>query len=388
MTPKISFIAVAAVTALLAPRLAADTEWIVTPKLSGSGRMLLHANRGTATGKVPPVWMSYDLPGKGKKYGFLRIGNQGGLCFAGINEKGLAAAYTTGDPTDDPPPPPSIGNWSGHAAVVIALRSAATADEARALLHKAFKDRLIKGSMVVFFTDPRKAVIVECSPRHYASWELKDSYCVYSHMWKLPGMDDGSIRSAGSAEVCTMREWGVREGLRRVRKTADGRISVAGSLAVSRLNPADLNTEEYQKQRGKSPVAYAPYNKNAQDSYLFELDPECPEFLSRVYIAFGPARHTVYLPIALPALKDLPKEILEPEYFQSAMDRHNAAAPETPVNGAIIEFEKKLHGEFEAQCDKARDLLLAGKTAEAAKLLTDTAHKQAAETLEFLRSLK
>ena len=38
--------------------------------------------------------------------------------------------------------------------------------------------------------------------------------------------------------------------------------------------------------------------------------------------------------------------------------------------------------------DKARDLLLAGKTAEAAKLLTDTAHKQAAETLEFLRSLK
>ena len=237
-------------------------------------------------------------------------------------------------------------------------------------------------------TDPRKAVIVECSPRHYASWDLKDSYCVYSHMWKLPGMDDGSIRSAGSVEICTMREWGVREGLRRVRKTTDGRISVAGSIAVSRLNPADLNTEEYRKQRGKSPVAYAPYNKNAQDSYLFELDAECPEVLSRVYIAFGPARHTVYLPVALPALKDLPKEMLEPEYFQSAMDRHKAAAPEAPVNGEIIEFEKKLHGEFEAQSDKARDLLLAGKTAEAEKILVELARKQAAETLEFLRGLK
>jgi hypothetical protein len=385
MTPKIKFLVIAAAAAL-ALRLAADTEWIVTPIFSGSGRMLLHANRGTATGKVPPVWMSYDPAGKGT-YGFLRIGNKGGMCFAGINEKGLAAAYTTGDPTDDPLPPQSNRNWSGHTAVVTSLRSAATADGARSLLHKAFKDKLINGTMVVFFADPRKAVIVECSPRHYASWDLKDSYCVYSHMWKLPGMDDGSVRSTGSAEVCTMREWGVREGLRRVR-TADGKIPVAGSLAVSRLNTADLNTEEYQKQRGKSPVQYAPYNQNAQDSYLFELDAEFPEFLSRVYIAFGPARHTVYLPIALPALKDLPGEILDPDYFQGAMNRHNAAAPEAPVNTAITEFEKKLHGEFEEQIDKARDLVTAGKTAEAEKLINDTAHRQAAETLEFLRGLK
>ena len=386
MTDVLKRLALAAI-ALSALRLAADTEWIVTPKLSASGRMLLHANRGTATGKVPPVWMSYDLPGNGKKYGFLRIGNKGGMCFAGINEKGLAAAYTTGDPTDDPLPPPSPRNWSGHSAVVTALRSAETADAARALLHKAFRDKLINNTMVVFFADPRKAVIVECSPRHYASWDLRDSYCVYSHMWKLPGMDNGSIRSTGSAEVCAMREWGVREGLRRVR-TADGKIPVAGSLAVSRLNPADLSTDEYKKQRGKSPVQFAPYNQNAQDSYLFELDAEFPEFLSRVYIAFGPARHTVYLPLALPALKNLPAEILEPEYFQGAMDRHKAAAPETPVNEAIIEFEKKLHGAFEEQTDKARDLLVAGKSAEAEKLLTELAHQQAAETLSFLRALK
>ena len=385
MTNVFKRLAVAAV-AILALRLTADTEWIVTPKLSGSGRMLLHANRGAVTGKVSPVGMSYDPAGKGT-YGFLRIGNKGGMCFAGINEKGLAAAYTTGDPSDDKRPPKSGGNWSGHAAVVLSLRLSATADQARARIHKAFKDKLISESLVIFLADPYRAIVIECSPQHYASWDLKNSYCVYSHMWKLPGMDDGSIRSAGSVDVCTQREWGVREGLRHVR-TADGKISVAGSIAVSRLNTADLNTEEYQKQRGKSPVQYAPYNQNAQDSYLFELDAEYPGMLSRVYIAFGPARHTVYLPLALPSLKDLPGEILDPDYFQGAMDRHNAAAPEAPVNAAIIEFEKKLHGEFEEQIDKARDLLMAGKTAEAEKLLTDTAHRQAVETLEFLRGLK
>ena len=376
-----------AAAALFAPRLAADTEGMITPKYSATGRMLLHANRGAAPVKLPPVWMSYD-PAKKGTYGFLRIGNKDGLCFAGINEKGLAAAYTTGDPTDDKRPPRDKRNWSGHAAVVISLRLSATADQARARLHKAFKDRLISESMVLFLADPRKAVVVECSPRHYASWDLKDSYCVYAHMWKLPGMDDGSIRSIASVDVCTQREWGVREGLRRVRSDNDGRIPVAGSIAVSRLNVNDLNTEEYRKQRGKPPVVQAPYQSNAQDSYLFELDAEYPEYLSRVYIAFGPARHTVYLPIALPALKDLPKEILDPEYFGGALARRNAADPATPVDEKIIAFEKKLHGEFEEQCDEARLLLMKGKRAEAEKLLNDLAHKQAAEAFEFLRGLK
>lgn len=383
---KYGFIPVA-VAAMLAPRLAADTEWIVTPKYSGSGRMLLHANRETPIRKTAPVWMSWDPAGKGK-YGFLRIGNKGGYSFAGINEKGLAIAYTSGDPSDDKRPPKSAANWSGHAAVVISLRFSATADQARRRIHKAFKDRLISESLVVFIADPRKAIVIECSPLHYASWDLVDSYCVYSHMWKLPGMDDGSTRSAGSAEVCSLREWGVREGLRRIRKSGNGRIGITGSIAVSRLNRHDVSAPEYEKQRGKSPVQFAPYNQRAQDSYLFELDAEYPVFLSRVYIAFGPARHTVYLPIALPALKNLPPEILTPEYFQLAAARHNAADPATPVDPAITEFEKKLHREFEEKNDEARTLLIAGKNAEAEKLLSDLAKKQAAETIAFLRELK
>ena len=378
---------VAAVAVLLATRLAADTEWIITPKYSGSGRMLLHANRGKAGIKLPPAWMSYDPARKGT-YGFLRIGNKGGLCFAGINEKGLVAAYTTGDPSDDRKPPRDKRNWSGHAAVVISLRLSATADQARARLHKAFKDRLISESMVVFLADPRKAVVVECSPLHYASWDLQDSYCVYAHMWKLPGMDDGSIRSIASVDVCTQREWGIREGLRRIRKENGGTITIAGSIAVSRLNVNDLNTDEYAKRRGKPPVVQAPCQKNAQDSYLFELDAEYPEYLSRVYIAFGPQRHTVYLPLALPALKDLPQEIFDPEYFGGAMARHAAADPAAPVDERILAFEKKLHKEFEERNDEARLLLMHGKTAEAEKMLNELAHKQAAETLAFLRELK
>ena len=383
---KVKYIAFAAV-AMLAPRLAADNEWIITPKFSDSGRMLLHANRGQAGVKLPPVCMSYD-PARTGTYGFLRIGNKGGLCFAGINEKGLAAAYTTGDPSDDRKPPRDKSNWSGHVAVVISLRLSATADQARARLHKAFKDRLISESMVVFLADPRKAIVIECSPQHYASWDLRDSYCVYSHMWKLPGMDDGSTRSIASVDVCTQREWGIREGLRRVRQEHNGRIPVAGSIAVSRLNVSDLNTDEYAKRRGKPPVAQAPCQRNAQDSYLFELDAEYPEYLSRVYVAFGPQRHTVYLPLALPALKDLPREIFEPDYFNGAMARHNAADPAAPVDERIPEFEKKLHKEFEERNDEARLLLVKGKTAEAERLLSELAHKQAAEALAFLRELK
>jgi len=381
------FSALLALTFPLSAVFSADSEWIVTPKVSGTGRMMFQVNRGRAAGKIPPVWMGYDPAGR-KTYGFLRIGNRGKLCFAGINEKGLAVAYSPGDPTDDRIPKRTPQSWGGHAAVVISLRDSATADQARAKLHQAFRKKLIRESLVVFLVDPRRAIVVECSPAHYASWEVRESYCVYSHMWKLPGMDDGSVRTPGSAAVCTQREWAIREGLHRAFDEGKKTISCAASMAVSRMDAADFNTEEFRKQRGKPPIQFAPYGAHSQDSYLFELDPELPWLLSCIYVAFGPARRTVYLPLALPALKDLPKELLDPEYFDIAAERHKAD-PAKPTEKKLLEFEKHLHAKFDAARDEARELALkTHKPAEAEKLLVDLAHKQAAETLRFLRDLK
>ena len=55
--------------------LLADTEWMVTPSHSTSGRMMLHAQHETPVGKTPPSWISYDKP-TAKTHGFLRIGNK------------------------------------------------------------------------------------------------------------------------------------------------------------------------------------------------------------------------------------------------------------------------------------------------------------------------
>jgi len=384
MKSNARFLILVAAAAFSLP-LRADTEWIVTPKASASGRMMLHANREIPPKKAPPAGMSYDRPGKGK-YGFLRIGDRNGGCFAGINDRGLAAAYTTGDPSDDRNPPPSKFNWTAHAAVVISLRESATAEQARRRIHDAFKKRLVSGSMVVFLADPFHAVVIECSPAHYASWDLKEGYCVYSHQWKLPGMDDGSVRSAGSAAICSLREWGVREGLRRRRDGSGGTISAAASIAVSRLNTRDLNTEEFRAKRGKAPVQYAPHGPRAQDSYLFELDPEFPGLLSCVYVAFGPARHTVYLPLAIPALKSLPAEVRSAELLDRALERNRSVDPQLPVDPAITALEEKFRAEFEHARDEARRLALNDRLPAAEKLLADLAKRQAAEAAEFLRA--
>ncbi|MBP5531236.1 MAG: hypothetical protein J6Y54_04315, partial [Lentisphaeria bacterium] len=89
----------------------ADVDWMVLPKYSSSGRMLIQGTRDATSKKGKPATrlvpgMRLDTPKTNKlvKYSFLRIGSSSGFCFCGMNEKGLAVIFTGGDPTRDKNP--------------------------------------------------------------------------------------------------------------------------------------------------------------------------------------------------------------------------------------------------------------------------------------------
>ncbi len=356
----------------------ADTAWIIRPETSASGRMLMQSCR---EGKPRDLMIRFDPPGPWGKYHHLRIGDKSKFCFAGLNEKGVAVVFTGGDPNRDPKPPKTTKNlYSGHNATVILTRSSANAREAVNMLRTAFKKKLIADGLIFFIADPNRAIIVECSPRHFASWELPTGFCVYTHCWKLPGMDNTSTGSAERAARHYQREWAAREFLRRaMEKDDDKTISVAESLAVARINAEDT---------GKKTVRTAPSNEQSLDSYLFDLDAEFPDILSCVYVAYGPQRYTVYLPIPMGAADALPPELQNPEWPKIAQELRKNADPKAPVSPALVEFEQKQLQEFAKSRQKARDLLRRDKNDEARQLLRDTLQRQARETLDFLRGLK
>ena len=387
----------AALTAMigaLATTAFADVDWMILPKHSSSGRMLIQGTRDATSKKgKPPVritpGMRLDTPESNKlvKYKFLRIGSKSGFCFCGMNEKGLAIIYTGGDPTRDKNPKKDGNTHTPNTATVIMLRSCATAHQALKHMQIAFKKGIISGTAIFFIADPNHAIVIECSPKHFASWELPHAFCVYSNCWKLPGMDDGSIGSADRAATNYQREWAAREALKLAFDTKKT-ISVADSIRASRVSVAEANGEEFAKRRGKSKVTTAPFNKNSADSYLFDLDSEFPAELSCVYAALGPQLHTVFLPIPMGATDKLPQEISDKAWSDQAYRLLDAADPAAPVRPELLEYEQKLHKEFSKAREEARRLLRQDKRKEALQLLRDTLNRQARETMDFMNGLK
>ena len=378
----------AAVLSAAALTVSADTGWMVLPRYSKTGMTLLHDCRNSP--KVMPLQLRWEKPGEGGKFRYLSIGNKGGFRFGGVNERGVAAVFTGGGPMIDKNPAKSPDNFTGRRSVIEILRHCATAREGEALIRAAADKKLIEGALIIFVVDRNHAWVIECSPDNYVSWELPHAFCVYANLWKLPGMDASSTSPVERTLKCAQREWAAREMLRR-RLDAEKTISRQASFAASRLNVNDLNGEEYAKARsktGKRKFDTAPHNSSSHDSYLIEVDPEFGE-LSCIYVAYGPARHTVYLPVPFGAADKLPKVLFSEEWMKGAFARMKAAKPEDPVNPAILEFEEKLLAEFDKVRLKARNKYLRQERPEAArKMLRACLEKQARETFEFLKTLE
>lgn len=378
---------IAAFTCTAALTAAADTDWMVLPRYSKTGMTLLHGCRNSP--KRMPLKLHFVKPGKEGRFSALYIGNQGGFRFGGVNERGLAVIFTGGGPMVDKNPPKSPDNFTGQRSVIRMLGNCATAQEAESLLRGAADRKLIEGALIFFIIDRNHAWAVECSPDNYVSWELPHAFCVYANLWKLPGMDASSASPVERTLKCCQREWGAREMLRR-RLDANKSISRQDSFAASRLNTAELNGEEYAKARsktGKRRFETAPYNPSSHDSYLIEVDPEFGE-LSCIYVAYGPARHTVYLPVPFGAAGKLPEVLFSAEWTDGAFARKTAAKPGDPLDPRILEFEKKLLAEFDKVRLEARWKFLRQEKPEAArKMLEKCLEKQARETAEFLKTL-
>ena len=360
----------------------ADTDWLILPRASESRRMLLHGIRDS--GRPVSTDLRMDKSGK---FHSLRIGNtKSKFTYAGINQCGVAALAIGGDPQRDKAPKRDKRNYDGSNGVNLILRNCKTAEQGVDMLRDGFRKSMIPGGLIFFVADANRAFVVECSPKHFASFELTASFCVYTNCWRLPNMDEPSRRSARSRSWQTQREWTVRTSLQNARQTG-GTVSVAETFAASRLGPAEMNVPALEKAREKGQINNTPAMKTSADGVLFEIDREFPGVLSCAYVSFGPQRHTVHLPVPIGAADKLPAEITPGPWKTAALARNKSAQLTTPVNPQLIAFENRMLAEFNKKREEARKLLRGKKTAEAKKLLQENLRRQAKELDGFLKTL-
>jgi len=375
MKKSIILVAMAAASASL--QLHADTTWLAQPAATESKCMQLYTSRSISKA-ARPLQGYYNDPTDKKCFRNLCFGSEGKFVYAGINDQGLAVAFSGADRTKDKPSKPKGKQrlFGGSFIVGHLLHRCNSVKQAEAKLRQLSRTGLISEGMIVFLADAKNAMIFEIAPRHYATMRLGLHYTVYANRWKLPGMEDASMRKPWEMQGSLQEEWAVKEAIYRARGGMHGKLSIPESFSVSRLTAADIKVKGIKR---------GPGNPNIIDAYLFEIDPEYPGVLSCVYASFGPPRQTVYLPIPVGAIDSLPPEVAKPVWAKRSIEMNRKAPADAPFPSELAEFEKYLLQEFDDIRHQARQLLKDKKTEEAKTLLRDTLRRQCAATQKFMQ---
>jgi hypothetical protein len=380
-----SAVGIALAAAFIIPALPcrADSDWVVLPFATESGRMLLHAIRDNS--KPVMTDLRFEKSGSFKS---LRIGNnKSKFSHAGLNTAGVAIVMTGGDSHCDGTPKKSKSHYDGGKFVNNILAKSASAEKAVAYIREQADKKLIAASLIILVVDPGRAFAVECSPKNFASAEITSGLCVYANAWRLPNMDASSKRSFNDRGWAAQREWAVREMLQRARSS--NKISVAESIATSRAGALELNTKDFEAARKNKTLYNSPASKYSADGVLFEIDREFPGVLSCAYVAFGPARYTIYLPVALGAAEAIPKELNPAPLKSAALALQKAAKPDTPIDIRYATFEKRIFADFNKTREEARTMLRDKKVDEAKTLLQEALLRYVTEAAaEFGKAAK
>jgi hypothetical protein len=318
----------------------ACTSWVIHRSCTKDGRMILQKCRDSRPSKL---CADIRVAPNGRRW--MRIGiNEHWPTFA-MNEKGLVAAMNDGDDlTVKHPGGGKLAIGTGDILRKVMIECDNAYDAAVIIRDYGRNTRRNGRGGTLLVADAKKAFLIDVTPGYGEMKEITGGMVIISNCLHLPRSD----RS---------REANVRAELKKAR--VDGKYDVRGTIKVSRMKCGKSMKEKY------------PFRKNSLGGVCFEIDGEFPAQLSTAYIALGPQQHTVYLPCPM-ALKRFPKAMGTGQWGDLALNFRKKAGDDHKLVGELFAFEDKVIPEYEKVREEARELLRAGKTAEAEKLLEDT----------------
>ncbi len=331
------------------------TSWIITPELTGGKFMLLHKNRDLNE----KTRISGNQNSPAGKNSWIAVGSPEGGVNMGINSRGLALAMNSADRSDGKSPGPGLGTVEMAQA---ALEECATAAEAVEFLRGLVKARNYhhddRGSMW-FAADSKQAFIAEHDLLRFASHEIKFGFAIRANVWHYPEMLIYSQSSPAERISNLRRECAVQNSLFDGGTAYNVPVTVEKVAEASRIDRIPEDPECY-------PLCCARTNSAA----TITIDCEYPELLSTVYSAFGPPRHTAYLPVPS-ILAELPAEIRSGTFGDAVIARADAKRDLLPMN-ELAEFELGSNERHRAAVEMAREKLKNGGTREdVQKILTE-----------------
>ena len=335
------------------------TSWIVMPEFTGGKQLHLHKNRDANSRHLTVLQVA--VPGK---HAWTGMGNTGSLTpTMGVNDAGLAIAMNSGEKTADF----NEGGFSTPALARILLEECRTAEDAVQLLETMILDKAYRhgdrGS-IWFIADGSGAFIAEHNAAAFAAHPV-DGIGVRANFWHYPEMrphstEDPAERLRQRSRENTAYKILLDEGLlpRQIITAADHR-------------KASRSSEVYGDSR-----ALCSYTTNSAS--LFSIDCEFPGELTTAWLACGPPRRALYIPIPV-AVSNLPQELLNGEladaFFANAWeytgkDPARLNTRDVPTD-ELEKTESILEKNHTLAVENARALLKDGRNTEAAAVLEE-----------------
>ena len=366
----------------------ACTSWIIPPSRTASGGMIVHKCRDSYRRPLDADFRR--APGK---FRWLRVGLERDQAAFAMNECGLVIIANQGDDVRQKVDPAlrqaakrEEGQWVTACWAWQTIASeCATAEEAVERLRRIIRHGQFFGNGdIAMIADPKRAFVVEYSTGgRLQAHEVTADYCVYANGWKFPGMESDSIRRIALNPNDQVREGTVRKFFNDVIGRG-GKLGVADCFAASRL--ADV--PKMKIKRGRAPYIrkYADQKVYSLGGITFEPDAEFPAELSCAYVALGSQRHTVYLPIPMCA-ENTPPDMKSGAWGDYAYRLYETLGDDNPRLRELEAFEAKALAEFTAARARARQLLRAGRRAEARRLLNDLFVRQSDAARKLLTGM-
>lgn len=350
------------------------TSWIITPEISSTGACMVQKNRDYKGQNLLSARLFRAMPGKYKIITVNDLWSSG--AGAVMNEKGLMIVQNDGSSVLQSDWFPSKVNIGSIFTLRYVAEHCANLDEAVAMMKKLHRLGLVRSISLYLLADPERGMIFEATPRHFSCSEVNFSFEVRANNYLLPGMRGSVAQKRDAFLNGANRRYAASEFLRKVVENK-GKVAPFDLMQLARFREPEI-----EKKYDYRSVCY----KYSLASTMFVPDRQFPDYLSVTFVALGPQRHTVFLPIPM-GLSAIPESLANGDWGTKAIKLSEKLPLDHHKLPEFEAVETRFIDEFFAAREAARKLLLTGKRQEAVKLLDELFRRQYAQAQEFLNRI-
>lgn len=349
------------------------TTWGIHKSASPSSCSVIHKNRDKAGQSRLSLKVYKAAP---DRYKIMTVGDlwSAGACGV-MNEKGVV--LTMNDAPSSWEKNTKEETVSSAYILRLAAERCGNVNEVVLLLQKIYEAGIVRSSDLYFIGDPEKVIIWESTSRTITYCEIGQGFEARANQFILPGMRSLGFQEREKYLDGAARYYTAMEEMRTKREKRKNQVfSFEDLMQTARHRNKEMEESSWRQI----------CQQNTISSMLFAPEREFPDVLSTLFLALGPVRHTVFLPVPF-CVQAIPRSLVNGNWGSRGFERRDKMGLDHGKVTELFAWEKRMLARYKRVHKKARVLLQEGKKEESIMLFNEFFLKEYSQAERFLSGL-